>query len=635
MSLLNEISFPADLRKLQPSQLPQLCSELRDFIIDAVSLNPGHLGSSLGVVELTVALHYVFNTPDDKIIWDVGHQAYPHKILTGRKERFQTNRKYHGISGFPKMSESEYDAFGTGHSSTSISAALGMAVASAVQGEHSRQHIAVIGDGSLTGGMSFEALNHAGVEKSNILVIVNDNGIAIDKNVGGLSQYFTQITSSHTYNRLRNRIWNMLGGNSEYHLKSKNYLRRFFAAIKALVFKRGNLYESLGFRYFGPVDGHHVNHLVKTLNDLKAINGPKVLHIITKKGKGLVQAEKDPVLYHAPGKFDSETGEINPAKSSEQTPPKFQDVFGLTLVELAEKNPKIVGITPAMPTGCSMTFLMERFPNRTFDVGIAEQHAVTFSAGLAAQGLIPFCNIYSSFMQRALDQVIHDVALQNLPVIFCLDRAGLVGEDGATHHGVFDLAQFRCIPNVIIAAPLNEIDLRNLMFTAQNTKQPFVIRYPRGKGVTIDWKKPMQSVEIGKGVCLKQSVSAPLSNRTAIVSIGAIGQNALKAAQILENLGQEISVYDMRFLAPLDESLLHEVFKTHERIITLEDGVIEGGLGSAVMEFAVKNNYHNPIQRLGIPHRFIEQGTIGELQAECGFDVDSIISSLSPVSFRA
>ncbi|MCL2413811.1 MAG: 1-deoxy-D-xylulose-5-phosphate synthase [Bacteroidales bacterium] len=622
MPLLNEISFPADLRKLQKNQLPQVCDELREFIIEAASHNPGHLGSGLGVIELTVALHYVFNTPYDKIVWDVGHQAYPHKILTGRKERFHTNRKYRGISGFPKMSESEYDAFGTGHSSTSISATLGMAVASALQNETDRQHIAVIGDGSLTGGMSFEALNHAGVERANILVIVNDNGIAIDKNVGGLSKYFTQITSSRTYNSVRNRIWNLLGGNSEYHQKSKNYVRRFFAAIKALLFRRSNFFENIGFRYFGPIDGNDVKILVKTLNDLKAIGGPKVLHIATKKGKGLSQAENDPTQYHAPGKFDYTTGKIKTDSSLEQTPPRFQDVFGLTLVELAEKNPKIVGITPAMLTGSSMSFLQKRFPERTFDVGIAEQHAVTFSAGLAAQSLIPFCNIYSSFMQRALDQVIHDVALQNLPVIFCLDRAGLVGEDGATHHGAFDLAQFRCIPNVIIASPLNEIDLRNLMFTAQNSKQPFVIRYPRGKGTIADWKKPMKAIEIGKGVCLKQG------ENTAIVSIGAIGQNALKAADILEKTGQKISVYDMRFLVPLDENLLHEIFKTHERVITLEDGVIDGGLGSAVMEFAVKNNYHIPVERLGIPRRFVEQGTIEELQAECGFDVDSICKKI-------
>ncbi|MCL2416541.1 MAG: 1-deoxy-D-xylulose-5-phosphate synthase [Bacteroidales bacterium] len=621
MPLLNEISFPTDLRKLQKKQLSQICDELRSFIIEEASHNPGHLGSGLGVVELTVALHYVFNTPYDKIVWDVGHQAYPHKILTGRKERFHTNRKYKGISGFPKMSESEYDAFGTGHSSTSISATLGMAVASALQSETDRQHIAVIGDGSLTGGMSFEALNHAGVERSNILVIVNDNGIAIDKNVGGLSKYFTQITSSKTYNRVRNRIWNLFGGNSEYHQKSKNYVRRFFAAIKALLFRKGNLFESLGFRYFGPIDGNDVESLVKTLKDLKEINGPKVLHIATKKGKGLSKAENDPTLYHAPGTFDCETGEIKTI-STEQIPPKFQDVFGLTLVELAEKNPKIVGITPAMLTGSSMTFLQKHFPERTFDVGIAEQHAVTFSAGLATQGLVPFCNIYSSFMQRALDQVIHDVALQNLPVIFCLDRAGLVGEDGATHHGFFDLALFRCIPNVIIASPLNEIDLRNLMFTAQSTKQPFVIRYPRGRGTIADWKKAMQPIEIGKGVCLKQG------ENMAIVSIGAIGQNALKAVDVLEKTGQKISVYDMRFLAPLDEILLHEIFKSHERIITLEDGVIEGGLGSAVMEFAVKNNYHIPVERLGIPRRFVEQGTIEELQAECKFDVDSIVKKI-------
>ncbi|MCL2028046.1 MAG: 1-deoxy-D-xylulose-5-phosphate synthase [Bacteroidales bacterium] len=607
MSLLNNISYPQDLQNLQKNQLPQVCNELRNFIIEAVASNPGHLGSSLGVVELTVALHYVFNTPDDKIIWDVGHQAYPHKILTGRKETFHSNRKYKGISGFPKMSESEFDAFGTGHSSTSISATLGMAVASALQSETNRQHIAVIGDGSLTGGMSFEALNHAGVEKSNILVIVNDNGIAIDKNVGGLSKYFTQITSSKTYNRARNRIWNLLGGNSGGHQKSRSYLRRFFAAIKALIFRQGNVFEDLGFRYFGPIDGHDVENLVKTLNDLKAINGPKVLHIATQKGKGLAQAKDDPTQYHF---FGAEL-----PKPTE--PPKFQDVFGKTLVELAEKNPKIVGISPAMLTGCSMTFLQEKFPERTFDVGIAEQHAVTFSAGLAAQGLIPFCNIYSSFMQRALDQVIHDVALQNLPVIFCLDRAGLVGEDGATHHGFFDLALFRNIPNVIISAPLNEIDLRNLMFTAQNTKQPFVIRYPRGKGTIADWKKPMQEIEIGKGICLKQG------EKIAVISIGTIGRNALKAAEKVN-----VSVYDMRFLSPLDETLLHEIFKTHERIITLEDGVIEGGLGSAVMEFAVRNKYHVPIECLGIPKRFVEQGTIEELQKECGFDADSIVEKL-------
>jgi len=619
MPLLNNISFPADLRKLQKKQLPQVCDELRNFIIEEALHNPGHLSSGLGVIELTVALHYVYNTPYDKIVWDVGHQAYPHKILTGRKERFHTNRKYRGISGFPKISESEYDAFGTGHSSTSISATLGMAVASERLGETNRQHIAVIGDGALTGGMSFEALNHAGVERTNILVIVNDNGIAIDKSVGGLSKYFTQITSSKSYNRVRNQIWNLLGGNSQYHQKSKNYVRRFFAAIKALLFRRGNFFESLGFRYFGPIDGNDVEGLVKTLNDLKGINGPKILHIATKKGKGLSNAENNPTQYHAPGKFDGETGEIK-ADSTEKSPPKFQDVFGLTLVELAEKNPKIVGVTPAMLTGSSMTFLQKRFPERTFDVGIAEQHAVTFSAGLAVQGLVPFCNIYSSFMQRAIDQVIHDVALQNLPVVFCLDRAGLVGEDGATHHGFFDLAQFRCVPNIIIASPLNEIDLRNLMFTAQSTKQPFVIRYPRGKGTIADWKKPMQNLDIGKGICLKQG------EKTAIVSLGAIGQNALKSSEILEKTGQNISIYDMRFLAPLDENLLHEIFKTHEHIITLEDGVIDGGLGTAVMEFAVKNNYHTPIERLGIPRRFVEHGTIAELQAECGFDVDSIVN---------
>ncbi len=627
--LLSSVNYPSDLKQLNVEQLPKLSEELRQFIIDVISHNPGHLSASLGTVEMAVAIHYVFNTPDDKLIWDVGHQAYPHKILTGRKEIFQTLRTYKGISGFPKMSESEYDAFGVGHSSTSISAALGMAVASSLKNEKNRQHIAVIGDGSMTAGMAFEALNHAGVAKSNILVILNDNGIAIDKNVGALSEYLTRITTSYSYNRLKDKIWKLLGGGSPYGKNSRAFVRQLGRAVKTTLVTQSNFFESLNFRYFGPIDGHDVEHLVKVLSHLKNIPGPKLLHVITKKGKGLEKAEQDPTKYHAPGNFNSKTGEIIESTCKDKLAPKYQTVFGRTIIELAEKNDKIIGITPAMPTGCSLNLMMEKMPNRAFDVGIAEQHAVTFSAGLAVQGMTPFCNIYSSFMQRAFDQVIHDVALQKLHVVFCLDRGGLVGEDGATHHGAYDLAYFRSIPNIIIASPLNEIELRNMMYTAQlEGMGTFVIRYPRGRGVNPDWKVPFQQLKIGKGQTLKDGKDI------AIITIGHVGNTAIEVCNQLAADGIEAAHYDMRFLKPIDKDLLHTVFAKHKRVITIEDGTILGGLGSAVMEFAADNNYHAKIKRLGIPDRFVEQGTLDELKAECGFDKTGIIKAIKDILYN-
>lgn len=622
--LLDNIQFPSDLKKLPLQDLPELSQELRQFIINVISHHPGHLGASLGTVELTVALHYVFNTPYDRIIWDVGHQAYTHKILTGRKDVFYTNRCLHGLSGFPFMAESPYDAFGTGHSSTSISAALGMAIASKLKGETDRQHIAIIGDGAMTGGLAFEGLNNAGVSKSNILVILNDNGISIDESSGALSKYFTKITASHSYNHLKNHVWDLLGGNSNYGEDSRTFLSSISGALKALFFRQSNLFESLNFRYFGPIDGHDVENLVSVLRNLKKIQGPKVLHIITTKGKGLKNAEDKPTLYHAPGKFNSETGEILKPSINLSLAPRYQDVFGKTIIELAKHNDKIVGITPAMPTGCSLTMMMKKMPERVFDVGIAEQHAVTFSAGLASQGMIPFCNIYSSFMQRAYDQIIHDVALQKLQVIFCLDRAGLVGEDGATHHGVFDLAYFRPIPNLIIASPMNERELRNLMYTAQlNNHGPFVIRYPRGRGVTPRWKTPLEEMTIGRGTCIQEG------KNTAIVSIGHIGNQALKAIKQAEiQSGGSFGLYNMIFLKPIDEELLHTVFKKYKKIITLENGVVTGGLSSAIAEFAIQHHYNQEIVSLGIPDRFIFQGSIAELQKECGIDTESILALL-------
>jgi len=616
---LSKIDSPDDLKKLNEKDLVTLAEELRGFIIDAVSVNPGHLGANLGAIELTLALHYVFNTPYDRIVWDVGHQAYAHKIITGRRDAFHSNRKYHGISGFPRITESEYDAFGVGHSSTSISAALGMAVASALKEDNGRQHVAIIGDGSLTAGMAMEALNNAGVANSNLLIILNDNGIAIDKNTGALKEYLAHINCSRTYNRFRNLMWKALGGDTSRGKSPRGVIKRLRNAVKSSIFRNNNLFESFNIRYFGPVDGHDVVNLVKILNDLKKINGPKLLHCVTTKGKGYDSAEKDQVRFHAPGLFDKNTGES--VVDNAIKPEKYQDVFGKTIVELAKKNSDIVAITPAMTTGSSLTYMMNEFPDRTFDVGIAEQHAVTFAAGMAAQGLMPFCNIYSTFMQRAFDQVVHDVAIQNLDVVLCLDRGGLVGEDGATHHGVYDLSYFRGIPNMTISAPLNERELRNLMYTAQDKGNgPFVIRYPRGRGVMIDWQTPFEKLEIGKGRKLIEGRDA------AIVSIGHAGNFAIKASEIIKKeYGKEVAVYDMRFLKPIDKELLHDVFVKHKRVITVEDGTIIGGLGSAVMEFACDNRYGAKIKRLGVPDKVIEQGTPNELYEECGFDVDSIV----------
>lgn len=622
-TFLKHIETPEDLKKLDVKDLPLLSKELREYIIQIISSTPGHLGSSLGTVELSVALHYVFKTPYDRIIWDVGHQAYPHKILTGRKAQFQTLRSYQGLSGFPSMKESEYDAFGTGHSSTSISAALGMAVASQLKGETERQHIAIIGDGSMTGGLAFEGLNNAGVSKSNLLVILNDNGIAIDKNSGALNEYFTQITASPTYNRFKNNIWNLLGNDTS---ERKPFASRIVGAIKSLVFTQGNLFQSLNFRYFGPIDGHDTESLVRVLSNLKNIKGPKILHIITKKGKGLPSAESDPILFHAPGKFNADTGNRILPKINLSLAPRYQDVFGKTIIELAKTNPKIVGITPAMPSGCSLNMMMKVMPERVFDVGIAESHAITFAAGLASQEMVPFCNIYSSFMQRAYDQVIHDVALQNLQVIMCLDRSGLVGEDGATHHGVFDLAYFRPIPNLIISSPLNESELRNLMFTAQKENHgPFVIRYPRGRGVTPRWKTPLEEIPIGKGKCIHKD-----EGNIAILSMGPLGNTALQA--IKKTPESKASLYDMRFLKPLDTTLLDKIFETHSQIITLEDGTIDGGLGTAIIEYAQEVQYQGHIHKMGIPTYFVTHGSLEELHKECKIDEDSIVCLLKRLS---
>ena len=628
-NLLSIINSPEDLKKLEEGELPQLCSEIRKFIIDVVSHHPGHLGASLGAVELAVAIHYVFNTPYDKLIWDVGHQAYAHKILTGRRDAFLTNRKYKGISGFPKMSESEYDAFGVGHSSTSISATLGMAIAAKLNNDNKRNHIAVIGDGSMTGGMAFEALNHAGVSKANILIILNDNGIAIDKNVGALKEYLTDITTSQTYNKVKDRIWRLLGKRGRYGTKARSVVQKIENAIKITIFRQSNIFESLNFRYFGPVDGNDIFRLTKVLKDLSKIQGPKILHCITVKGKGFEQAEKDQVKFHAPGYFDKDTGEIIEKPVDKNSPPKYQDVFGNTIIELAKLNEKIVGITPAMSTGCSLNLMMKEMPERTFDVGIAEQHAVTFSAGLAVQGFIPFCNIYSSFMQRAYDQIIHDVALQKLHVVLCIDRGGLVGEDGPTHHGAYDLAYLRCIPNMIVAAPMNEEELRNMMFTAQlRNNGTFSIRYPKGTGVMPDWETPFTELEIGKGRKIRDG------NDAAIITIGHVGNFALEAISKLEKEGYKIALYDMRFVKPLDNMLLYEVFKKFDKVITIEDGTIIGGLRSAVLEFVSDNNYKAKVVRLGIPDSFIEQGTLQQLYNECGYHVNGIIKTVKELVIK-
>lgn len=622
--LLQNINSPGDLKKLGKDQLPEVCNELRQYIVDVVSVYGGHFGASLGVVELTVALHYVFNTPYDQLVWDVGHQAYGHKILTGRRDVFSTNRKYHGLSGFPKRTESEYDTFGAGHSSTSISAALGMAMASHYKGETDRQHVAIIGDGAMTAGLAFEAMNHAGIEKSNVLIILNDNCMSIDPNVGALKEYLTDITTSHTYNEMRDNVWKALGKLPVGKRFILDTASKVEASIKGIVSKSSNLFESLNLRYFGPIDGHNVTKLVDTLNDLKDINGPKLLHIKTVKGKGYELAEKDQTKWHAPGLFDKVTGEIFKKKFDIPQPPKYQDVFGHSIIELAEKNEKIIGITPAMPSGCSLKYMMEKMPDRAFDVGICEQHAVTLSAGMATQGMKVFCNIYSSFMQRAYDMVIHDVAIQKLPVIFCLDRAGLVGEDGPTHHGCYDIAYMRCIPNMIVSAPMNESELRNLMYTAQleSTKNPFVIRYPRGEGVMPEWKTPFKEIQIGKGRKLKDG------NDIAILSFGHPGNFAAAAIRDVKVEGINPAHYDMRFVKPIDEELLHEVFTKFNKIITIEDATIVGGFGSAVLEFMNAQGYRSAIKIMGIPDRLVEHGSPKELYNEIGIDANGIAVTL-------
>jgi 1-deoxy-D-xylulose-5-phosphate synthase len=628
-SLLLKITTPEDLRKLDPASLVQVSNELRQFIIDVVCNNPGHFGASLGVVELTVALHYVFNTPYDKIIWDVGHQAYGHKILTGRRENFYTNRKYKGLSGFPKMAESEYDAFGTGHSSTSISAALGMAFAARTKGEN-RHVVAVIGDGAMTAGEAFEGLNNAGIGKSDILVILNDNNMAIDPNVGALKEYLLDITTSKTYNRFKDKIWNMLGVFGRLGPNARTLAAQLEAGFKSTLLDRSNLFEGMNFRYFGPIDGHDVLHLTRILEDLKRIPGPKLLHCVTVKGKGFKQAEENQTIFHSPGKFNKKTGEIINS-SDNSLPLTYQEVFGRTILELAGLNKKIVGITPAMPTGSSLNIMMKEMPERTFDVGIAEQHAVTFSAGLATQGLIPYCIIYSSFIQRAYDQIIHDVALQNLHVVFCIDRGGLVGADGATHHGFFDMAFMRSIPNIIVTAPMDEIELRNLMYTAQleKNRSPFSIRYPRGCGVFNNWKKPFLEIEIGKARQISEG------DELAILTIGHPGNAVASVVNKLTEENVRIAHYDMRFVAPLDKAVLHTVFKKFAHIITVEDGILKGGFGSAVIEFMSDNGYNSEVRRLGIPDYFVEQGTQDELYGECGFDTEGIELAIREILLKS
>ena len=621
-TLLQHINSPADLKKLSKDQMLQVSQELRQYIIDVVSVYGGHFGASLGVVELSVALHYVFNTPYDQLVWDVGHQAYGHKILTGRRDIFSTNRKYNGLSGFPKRSESEYDTFGVGHSSTSISAALGMAMASHYKGETDRQHVAVIGDGAMTAGLAFEAMNHAGIEKSNVLIILNDNCMSIDPNVGALKEYLTDITTSHTYNDLRDNFWKALGKLPVGKNFSRDMASKFEASLKGMVSKSSNLFEALKLRYFGPIDGHNITKLIDTLNDLKDIPGPKLLHIKTVKGKGYDLAEKDQTKWHAPGLFDKVTGEIVKKKFDIPQPPKYQDVFGHTIIELAEQNKLIMGVTPAMPSGSSLKFMMDKMPDRAFDVGICEQHAVTLSAGLATQGMRVFCNIYSSFMQRAYDMVIHDVAIQKLPVIFCLDRAGLVGEDGPTHHGCYDIAYMRCVPNMIVSAPMNESELRNLMFTAQleSNKLPFVIRYPRGEGVMPEWKTPMQEIKIGTGRKLKDGEDI------AILTFGHPGNFAAAAIRDVKAEGINPAHYDMRFVKPLDEEMLHEVFGKFKKIITIEDGTVLGGFGSAILEFMNEHGYNATVKIMGIPDRLVEHGTPKQLYDEIGIDANGIVN---------
>lgn len=625
-ALLGNINNPDDLKKIPKDQLHQVCNELRQYIIDIVSVHGGHFAASLGVVELSVALHYIYNTPYDQLVWDVGHQAYGHKILTGRRDQFVTNRKYKGLSGFPKRSESEYDTFGVGHSSTSISAALGMAMAAKYKGEN-RKSIAVIGDGSMTAGMAFEAMNHAGVADSDVLIILNDNCMSIDPNVGALKEYLTDIATSPTYNKVRDEIWNLLGKMPVGKSTSRSLASKLEASVKGMVSKSSNLFEALQLRYFGPIDGHNITNLVDTLKDLRDIPGPKLLHVITTKGKGYELAEKDQTKWHAPGLFDKLTGEIIKKKIDTPQAPKYQDVFGHTLLELAKANPLIMGVTPAMPSGSSLKFMMDAMPDRAFDVGICEQHAVTLSAGLATQGMRVFCNIYSSFMQRAFDQVVHDVAIQKLPVVLCLDRAGLVGEDGPTHHGCYDIAYLRCIPNLIVSAPMNEEELRNLMYTAQldSTGLPFVIRYPRGEGVMPQWQTPLAPIEIGKGRKIKDGKDV------AILSFGHPGNFATTAIRNLRSEGIDPAHYDIRFVKPLDEALLHEVFSNYFKIVTVEDGTVVGGFGSAILEFMNANGYKADVTILGIPDRLVEHGTLKELHSECAYDAAGIEAAVKQI----
>ena len=633
-TLLKNIDSPADLKKLSREQLYQVCDELRQYIVDIVSVHGGHFGASLGVVELSVALHYVYNTPYDQLVWDVGHQAYGHKILTGRRDNFPTNRKYKGLSGFPKRSESEYDTFGVGHSSTSISAALGMAMAAKYKGEN-RKSIAVIGDGAMTAGLAFEAMNHAGVADADMLIILNDNCMSIDPNVGALKEYLTDITTSQTYNKLKDEVWNLLGKLPVGKNFSRTMAHKLTEGVKGMVTSKANLFEALKLRYFGPIDGHNITKLVDTLQDLKHIPGPKILHIVTVKGKGYDLAEKDQTLWHAPGLFDKVTGKIQKKTFDLPQPMKYQDVFGHTIVELAEKNNKIFGITPAMPSGSSLKYMMNKMPDRAFDVGIAEQHAVTVSAGMATQGMKVFCNIYSSFMQRAYDMVVHDVAIQKLPVIFCLDRAGLVGEDGPTHHGCYDIAFMRCIPNIIVSAPMNEKELRNIMYTAQleSTHLPIVIRYPRGEGVMPDLQKdtmaekyPFEEIQIGKGRKLKDG------ENIAILSFGHPGNFAAAAIRDVKADGINPAHYDMRFAKPIDEVMLHEVFAKFDKIITVEDGTVVGGFGTAVLEFMNQNCYKATVKILGIPDKLIEHGSPKQLYDEIGIDANGIAAELREMS---
>ena len=621
MKYLSTINSPADLKKLKVEELPHLCEELREYIISETASNPGHLGSSLGAVELAVAIHYVFDTPNDKLVWDVGHQAYAHKIITGRREKFHTNRKYHGISGFPVMKESEYDAFGTGHASTSISAILGMAQAAQLSGDTERNHIAVIGDASIGGGMAFEAINEAGIRNVNMLVILNDNKMAIDDNRSAMSKYLLHITSSPSYNNFKTKVWNFFTSKRKISNKIALWISNVGNGIKGFLLSGSNLFQSLGFRYFGPTNGHDVKTLVKTLRDLKSIPGPKLLHVITVKGKGLKLAEEHQTTYHAPGKFDPETGQLIKSDGNNQ-PPKYQDVFGETILEFARQDEKVVGITPAMATGCSLTIMDAVYPDRVFDVGIAEQHAVTFSAGLAVGGMIPFCNVYSTFLQRSYDQIVHDVALQKLPVIFCIDRGGVVGEDGATHQGIFDLAFLRSIPNMIIASPLNEHELRNMMFTAWwNAREkglPFAVRYPRGRGVLVDWKNAPERLEIGKGRILHEG------SEVAVLSLGPLGNNVTAAMELLKAGNINPTHVDMRFLKPLDEALLADIVARHKVLITIEDGVAKGGLFSAVSEYLSEHHLNNSLYHIAINDHFVPHGDIPSLYKELGFDAESI-----------